>query len=109
MTTRANCWEVQSCGREPGGHSVRELGVCPAAADQRLDGVNNGKAGGRACWAITGTLCDGTVQGTFASKIGACMRCSFYKTVVKEERGSLTSAREIQERLHADGGREGPA
>jgi hypothetical protein len=82
---KKNCWEVKKCGREPGGESVHELGVCPAAVDKSVDGINNGAYGGRLCWAIAGTFCGGKRQGTFAEKRLSCMGCDFYKSVLEEE------------------------
>jgi hypothetical protein len=82
---KQNCWEFKQCGREPKGNKVAELGICPAAVDITSDGLNGGKNGGRICWAITGTLCGGKVQGTFAQKIISCMACDFFKKVNREE------------------------
>lgn len=82
---KLNCWQFKQCGREPGGGKVAELGVCPAAIEHAADGINDGSKGGRACWALAGTLCGGKVQGTFASKLANCMQCDFYKLVVAEE------------------------
>lgn len=79
-----NCWEVKKCGREPGGARIPELGACPAATEKTGDGVNSGKNGGRICWALTGTLCGGQVQGTFAQKELTCMACDFFKQVRAE-------------------------
>jgi hypothetical protein len=97
--SQLNCWEVKKCGREPGGLKSAELGVCPAAIEIRLNGTNNGKNGGRSCWAITGTLCGGKIQGTFASKLGNCLTCEFYKQVEKEEGPNHQSAKNILARL----------
>ena len=83
---RRNCWEYMKCGREPGGIKADEFGICPAAADISFDGINSGTCGGRICWAVAGTFCEGKVQGTFAEKRNSCMSCSFYKTVQEEER-----------------------
>ena len=80
-----NCWEFKKCGREPGGAKTDELGVCPAASDQRLNGVHGGKNSGRTCWVITGTYCKGEVQGIFAKKFRNCMNCDFYNQVKAEE------------------------
>lgn len=80
-----NCWEVMKCGREPGGEKVKELGVCPAATEEMLEGVHEGKKAGRACWAVAGTFCEGEVQGTFAHKYRSCTDCPFYRQVMKEE------------------------
>jgi hypothetical protein len=82
---KLNCWEFKKCGREPGGANTAQLGICPAASEYRLNGINGGKNGGRDCWPIAGTLCGGVVQGTFASKIDHCVNCDFYKLVSVEE------------------------
>lgn len=82
---KTNCWEFKKCGREPGGARVSELGVCPAALEERLDAVHGGRNAGRACWVVAGTLCRGETQGTFAAKFGACETCDFYLAVREEE------------------------
>jgi hypothetical protein len=73
--------------------------VCPAATEKRLHGVNNGRNGGRACWALTGTLCGGSVQGTHAAKLGNCMQCEFFKQVRAEEGGTYKGSKDILSRL----------
>ena len=90
-----NCWEAKACGREPGGVRSSEFGPCPAATESRADGINRGSNGGRACWAIAGTLCGGTVQGSFARKLGNCWRCDFYNRVMQEEGPSVVLAQGI--------------
>jgi len=85
MAPKINCWEYKKCGREPGGAKEATLGTCAAAAQALADGIHCGKNGGRACWAISGTLCGGKVQGSFAEKVGACSECDFYKLVEKQE------------------------
>ena len=97
--TKLNCWEFMKCGRQPGGEKVDELGVCRAANESRTDGMNSGKMGGRACWAITGTFCDGKIQGEFTSKMYECSNCKFYRIVVHEEGLGYQGAKEILERL----------
>lgn len=82
---KINCWEFTKCGREPDGEKVDELGVCIAATERKANGIHGGTNGGRACWAIAGTLCDGEVQGTYARKFQDCMRCDFYTKVMEEE------------------------
>jgi len=96
---KQNCWEYKKCGREPNGLKVAEFGVCPAALETRTDGINFGKNGGRSCWAITGTLCGGSVQGSFAVKLGNCLKCEFYQLVGLEEGPSHQSARDILHHL----------
>ncbi|MFQ6103383.1 MAG: two-CW domain-containing protein [Candidatus Glassbacteria bacterium] len=85
MQRRLNCWEFKKCGREPGGENVAELGVCPASIDSSCDGLNGGKNGGRICWSIAGTLCEGITEGTFARKFETCMECDFFMKVMGEE------------------------
>ncbi len=82
---KKNCWEFKNCGREPGGKHTGEFGVCPAAEERRLNGVHGGENAGRACWVVSGTLCRGEVQGTFAKKYKSCEICDFYLKVKKEE------------------------
>jgi hypothetical protein len=85
MGTLKNCWEVKNCGRETGGAKAAELGVCPAETEVSANDVNKGINGGRICWAVTGTLCGGKVQGTFAEKQLSCLSCDFFKQVKSEE------------------------
>ena len=82
---RMNCWEHKGCGRQPGGDKLDELGVCPAASNDGLDGIHGGAHAGRACWVIVGTLCQGEVQRSFGHKIDTCLRCDFYNTVKEQE------------------------
>jgi hypothetical protein len=89
---KKNCWEFKKCGREPGGAHEREFGVCPAATEKRLDGIHNGKNGGRSCWVVAGTMCRGEVQGNFAQKYKTCLICDFYNKVKREERDNYQFA-----------------
>jgi len=82
---KRNCWEFKKCGRQPGGFKSMELGVCPAAANESLDGVHEGANAGRSCWVVAGTLCGGEVQGTYAKKSSNCRQCDFYLMVAGEE------------------------
>ena len=82
---KLNCWEFNNCGRAPGGANTSELGICPAALETRTDTINEGQNGGRACWAVAGTLCQGVVDGKFNSKVATCMLCDFYSTVCNEQ------------------------
>ena len=89
---KINCWEFKKCGREPGGTNVEELGVCPASVAVQFHGIHGGKNGGRACWAIAGSLCDGEVQGSFARKYMDCSQCDFFKSVKEDEDDDIMSA-----------------
>ncbi|MCP4345694.1 MAG: serine/threonine-protein phosphatase [Desulfobacterales bacterium] len=85
MYKKQNCWDYMKCGREPGGGKIADLGVCPAAVDQTFNGFNLGINGGRLCWLVAGTFCEGDVQGRFAEKRTSCRECEFYKQVQDEE------------------------
>ena len=86
MEIKLNCWEYMKCGREPGGSKTAELGVCPAATDEKYDGEHSGKKGGRICWRVAGTFCDGEIQGHFVEKIMSCVKCPFYLFVKQQEK-----------------------
>ncbi len=86
---KQNCWEYKECGREPGGNKERELGVCPAPMEKRLDGIHNGENAGRSCWIIAGTFCADKIRGTAAKKVETCTDCNFYKIVKNEEHSSF--------------------
>ncbi len=88
---KLNCWEYKQCGREVSGSQSVDLGVCPAALEVRNKGMHNGKNGGRSCWIISGTLCNGETQGSFATKITSCIECDFYQLVAEEEKEAFES------------------
>lgn len=96
---KKNCWEVTGCGREPGGKNVKRRGVCPAATDERLNGLHGGKNAGRACWVIAGTFCEGKVQGTFAQKYQDCTQCDFFRQVMMEEGSDYQTSLVILKKL----------
>ncbi len=96
---KINCWEFKKCGYETGGAKVKEVGVCPAASENRLHGQNSGKYAGRACWVVGGTLCEGKVQGSFATKMSNCMKCKFFDLVVHEEGEKLVKMIDLVHRL----------
>lgn len=98
-----NCWEYMQCGREPGGQHVVDLGSCPVSEATAIHGLHGGDCGGRACWAIGGSLCGGKVQGSFASKIKNCLECDFYHLVKVEEGDRFSSIDSILNRLRRNG------
>lgn len=99
MIKKLNCWEFKKCGREFGGVKAGELGICVATTETKTNGINSGENAGRACWAVAGTLCSGIVQGTFAMKLGNCLKCDFYKAVIVEESSNYQSTRDILKKL----------
>jgi hypothetical protein len=84
---KQNCWEAKKCGREPDGIKADEFGVCPAAEEEKADGIHDGENGGRCCWVVSGTLCKGAkAQGSYVEKFsGDCQKCDFYSMVKREE------------------------
>ncbi len=82
---KQNCWEFKKCGRVPGEEHVKDLGICPAYTEKRLNSEHGGLNAGRACWVVAGTLCGGSVQGSFAKKYDNCEKCDFYQLVKREE------------------------
>lgn len=95
---KLNCWEFKNCGRHEGGDKVAELGICPAYSESKLDGVHGGTNGGRACWILKNTLCGGNLQSNLAVKLGQCVACEFYKSVMGVEEGALSTG-ELREML----------
>jgi hypothetical protein len=90
-----NCWEYKKCERIRGGSKVNEFGICPAYSEERTDEINDGKNGGRACWVITGTLCNGDKHGIAADNFFKCMKCDFYKLVQNQQGKNFKSAKDI--------------
>ena len=84
MSEHQNCWEYNKCGKGPNGFNGGKTDICPAASETRLNGVHGGTNGGRACWVVAGTLCQGKVQGVFVQKYTTCQDCDFYKKVQRE-------------------------
>ncbi len=82
---KINCWELNKCGREPGGVMAARQGVCPAAIEERLCGVNGGVNGGRACWMVDDTLFGSLGAGYWESKLRICGQCEFLARVRREE------------------------
>jgi hypothetical protein len=97
--TKLNCWEAKECGRQPGGFKAHQLGICPAAVETRVHGMNGGINGGRTCWPFSGTLCDDAAHGPLSSKLGACMKCFFYNQVQAEEGPDGASVWDVISRL----------
>ncbi len=82
-----NCWEFKKCGREAGGTNSSLLGVCPAYPDH-----------GQCCARVAGTLCGGTAQGTFATKLATCVDCDFFLS----EHYTYKSRTQADPTLHSD-------
>jgi len=89
LSERKNCWEVMGCGREAGGKRVNGKGVCPASTETSLHSIHGGTNGGRACWAVDGTLCRNTNPDTLDTKRELCPSCNFYRTFLQEEHPHL--------------------
>lgn len=82
---KLNCWEFMQCGRGPRADGENSSETCPAALEERLDGIHGGENAGRSCWVVAGTLCGGKPEGSFARKVPTCAACAFYRSVQEEE------------------------
>ncbi len=100
--TKLNCWEYKKCEMQPGGEKAKLHGSCPAAIDERINGINGGENAGRACWAIAGTYCGGASKGIYALKIKDCMTCEFHELVVKEENKNYKNVSVLFKKIKAD-------
>lgn len=93
---KKNCWEILDCGKEPGGRNSKKYGVCPAALDGNYDRINGGQNAGRACWAVSQTLCEHHKTGSYNAKLRSCLECSVYKRVKDEEGNNFRSTSDIE-------------
>ena len=100
--SKQNCWEFMRCGRQPGGDHIHQLGECPTVGSFAAHGLNDGINGGRSCWVIAGTYCNGEVQGSFVNKLRQCAECDFFHHVQTGEGKSLLTTPELMTRIHAD-------
>jgi len=75
------------CGFGPKGAKAKIRGVCPAAGENRLNGVHGGMNGGRACWFVDNTFaCNKEMlSGDFSNKYPTCKNCDFYWHVKNEQ------------------------
>lgn len=89
-----NCWDFMHCGQEITGGQGGEA-LCPAVLCSAANGIHYGHNGGRACWALDGTLCAGKPEQA-AEKTAACMACAFFQKVHREETDNLISHDEIR-------------
>jgi hypothetical protein len=67
------------CGREPNGKNVSQYGVCQVATETTLNGVHNGKNGGRCCWIIVEYAASNSEYPFCTGKAAECVTCDFYK------------------------------
>jgi hypothetical protein len=71
----------------------------PVTMAERLNGVHEGVAAGRACWVVAGSLCTAEIQGTFAKEFKKCEACDFYIKVHNEECSSFRSPAELLSKI----------
>jgi len=82
---KRNCWDYYRCRRQAKDDDGKEHDVCPVYLETKLNGVHDGKNGGRACWVVAGTKCGGRIKRIVVPKFIACKVCDFKKTVIREE------------------------
>lgn len=61
-----NCWDIQDC-------PVEIKDKCPAWEFQS----------GHLCWFISGTICQGEVQGDWQSKMKLCRKCEVFRSMLE--------------------------
>lgn len=61
------------------------MAECPAAKAMKLDGVNGGGGGGRACWLVNS---QSGCPAHACRRVTRCQDCEFYRRVVFEEEGA---------------------
>ncbi|MEW6185973.1 MAG: two-CW domain-containing protein [Thermodesulfobacteriota bacterium] len=66
LSHRKNCWTLTHC-------PVERKRKCPAWLFKT----------GQLCWFITGTLCQGQIQGSWSEKIEQCKTCSVFKPILE--------------------------
>lgn len=98
---KLNCWQYNHCGREPHGSRAGDLGVCPAALESRLDGVHGGVNGGRACWAVAGSLCHVGENGASFDHQAICRQCTFRSSVRRREGATFLDLEQLRAHLVA--------
>jgi len=96
---KKNCWDYYGCGRQATRDCGTEHDVCPAYVETRLNGVHDGKNGGRACWVVRGTQCGGRIKRRVVPKFMACKLCDFKKTVIREERRNFVVSDDFMKML----------
>jgi len=69
--------KIKGCGRNEGGKNEKELGLCPAAADESFTALMGALTAAELV-GMAGTFCHGEVQGTFARKLQDCTLCNFF-------------------------------
>jgi DNA-binding XRE family transcriptional regulator len=65
-----NCWKEKKCPLE-----ARQ--ICPAWEYQI----------GHLCWFINGTICDGTVHGSWEEKMKVCRNCKVFQDILPATQG----------------------
>lgn len=61
------------------------LGECAVASAMQYDGVNDGKAAGRACWIVRKSGVSLDCPGLYSR--ADCHQCEFYLRVMHEQEG----------------------
>lgn len=92
-----NCWEFMNCSKTNPEVVKNGCNTCPALTNRATDGINGGKAGGRACWAIVGTLAREGARGYHAGKRKSCIDCEFYQSVQTEEGNRFLTGSDLAE------------
>jgi hypothetical protein len=82
---KLNCWEFMKCGKGPSGNGNSKAGICPVATETSANALNGGSNGGRICWIVSETCCNGKVKCSDLHRTSSCFSCEFRYKVTMEE------------------------
>jgi hypothetical protein len=82
---KPNCWEFMKCGKGPSENGNSKSGSCPIATETSANDLNGGVNGGRICWIIAETCCNGEVKCSDLHRNSSCFSCEFRYKVTAEE------------------------
>lgn len=81
----SNCWEVLGCGQGPDETLRPGTERCPVPSAAAYAAINDGRAGGRICWAVPGALCRRGLPVELSVEQKPCASCSFFAQVRREQ------------------------
>jgi hypothetical protein len=95
---KINCWEYIGCKKEKiVDDSFKEY--CCVPFEKNLDGILNGKSGGRVCWGLIGTCCKHFRQKSLTEKLKICSDCKFYMYLKDDEEDFRQKKKQVMKKL----------
>lgn len=73
------------CGKGPSENGNSKSSICPIATNTSAHALNGGINGGRICWIIAETCCNGEIKCSDLHRKDSCFQCEFrYKVTAVE-------------------------